>query len=370
MTRVLFFSSVIDGGSPHSQRALAHHLIERGHDVEFLVDDQRNAPVSRLIGEQFADASVRFGRSNLLGAAASIPGGRPRSRAIDELSHWTSPHPHNALKKVIDDFAPDIVIGNSVDRHSWRCALKTCRARGVRTILYLREMQAIGHLKNSEDPADTLVANARTLVSAAAEQGHQCEFVPSVIDVSTTRTESSRSTALLINPVASHGVNLGIELARRCPGIPFTFQESWPLKGDERHALDHRLQSFDNIEFRPQQDPGPDLYSSARVLLVPHRLDNRPRVIVEAQDNGIPAITSAYSGLREAAGDEALVIHEDDVDAWTEALLQIWEDQDYYDELVTRAYRAASRPELDPDKVVDSFETIMEHAISRPALTR
>ncbi len=359
MTRVLFFSSVIDGGSPLSQRTLAHALIERGHEVKFLVDDQRRAPVSRLIGEQFADASVRFSGSNLLASAAAIPGGRPTNTAIDELDHWTSPHPHNALLRVMDEFAPDIVVGNSVDGHSWWRAVEICRSRGAGTILYLREMEAMGHLKRSESPADIVVGNARTLVAAAEQLGHRCEFVPSVIDVSTTRTETSRSSALLINVFPSRGIELGIEVARRCPGIPFIFQESWPLETEDRIALERRLASLENVEFRQRQEAGPHLYRTARVLLAPHRVDNRPRVIVEAQANGIPAITSQYPGLREAAGNDGLWFQEDDVDAWADTLSHIWEDERYYGELVARAERAASRPELNPRMVVDAFERLM-----------
>lgn len=367
MTRLLFLSSVVDGGSPRSQRTLARALIDRGHAVEFLVDDQRRAPVSRRVGEQLADASVRFKDSQLLSAAAAIPGARARARSIEQLPHRTSPHPHNALGQMIEEFAPHVVVGNSVDRHSWRRALETCRERGIATVLYLREVSALRHLEITPRPADAIVANAQTLVAAAEAQGHDCAFVPSVIDTSATTTESSRTAALLINPVASHGVDLAIEVARRCPGIPFVFQESWPMEPMEWKALDQRVRSLGNVSLRRREEPGPQLYGTARVLLVPHRIDNRPRVIVEAQANAIPCIISHHRGLREAAGNEATTFHHDDIGAWTDALLRVWEDQAYYEEIVANTVRAANRPELDPDVVVDAFQKIVDDVSVRAA---
>ena len=360
MTRVLFISSVVDGGSPRSQRALAHGLIERGHDIAFVVDDQRPAALSRAVGEQLADASVRFDRVAALQALAAVPGSRPPLRNIDDLAHWTSPHPHNALPQVIDEFAPDVVVGNSIDRHSWRRTLEICRTRHIFTVLYLREVPALRHLEIEPRPCDALVANSMTLAESARAQGHRCEFIPSVVDTSPTRTESTRETALLINPIASHGVDLTIEVARRCPEILFVFQESWPLEDDQWLRLSDRVAALGNVELRRRREPGPELYQSARVLLVPHHIDNRPRVIVEAQANAIPALISQYPGLHEAAGSGAIAIDENDTDQWVETLKSLWTDDVHYGDLVERTKVASQRPELDPDHVAMTFEQVLD----------
>ncbi len=360
MTRVLFISSVIDGGSPRSQRALAHGLIERGHEVVFVVDDQRRASMSRVVGEQLADASVRFEHLRSLQRLASLPGSRPPHRTIDHLAHWTSPHPHNALPQVLDEFNPDVVVGNSIDRHSWRRTLDICRTRHISTVLYIREVPALRHLEIEPSPADVLVANAQTLAESARTQGHRCEFIPSVVDTTPTRTESTRKTALLINPIASHGVNIAIELARRAPDVEFVFQESWPLDDAEWGRLVEVVAPLNNVELRRRSEPGPQLYASARVLLVPHRIDNRPRVIVEAQANAIPAIISQHPGLDEAAGPAAIAVDEDDVEGWAEALDWVFNDEARYRRLVAVTRKASQRPELDPAYVVNTFERVLE----------
>ena len=357
--RILFLSSVFDGGSPQSQRALAHALNLRGNDVRLLIDDQRSARLSRIVGERLADASVRFSHSRVMQVVAALPGKRPRLRDIDGLVHWTSPHPHNALRYVLDEFLPDVVVGSSVDRHSWRRALEICAAREIPTVIYFREVEALGHLEIKPRAANVVVANAKTLARAAEQRGHRCAFVPSVIDTSATRTSSTRTRALLVNLDPSRGLELAIDLATRHPEIPFTFQESWPLDDQQWSTLARRVEPLANIDLRRLREPGPDLYDEARVLLAPHRVDNRPRVIVEAQTNAIPAIVSNYPGLIEASGDAAIVLDEDDVDGWSAALRTLWEDHDAYDEVVAATEQAATRPELDPSYVAGEFEDLI-----------
>ena len=228
-------------------------------------------------------------------------------------------------------------------------------------MLYLREVPALRHLEIEPRPCDALVANAQTLAESARAQGHRCEFIPSVVDTSPTRTESTRETALLINPIASHGVDLTIEVARRCPEIPFVFQESWLLEDEQWLRLRDRTAALDNVELRRRREPGPELYQSARVLVVPHHIDNRPRVIVEAQANAIPALISQYPGLHEAAGAGAIAIDENDIDRWVDTLTSLWTDDVRYSELVDKTRAASQRPELDPDHVVTMFEQLLEN---------
>ena len=57
----------------------------------------------------------------------------------------------------------------------------------------------------------------------------------------------------------------------------------------------------------------------ARVLLVPYRVDNRPRVVAEAQSNGIPVPASALPAHREAGTRGVLVPGDASIRAWGDA---------------------------------------------------
>ncbi|MEM7141708.1 MAG: glycosyltransferase [Actinomycetota bacterium] len=364
--RILFLSSVVDGGSGRSQRELVRRLRTRGHDVRLLVDDGRPARPRRWIGEHLADASERFASLPGLRWLEARPGARTSIERIDGLDHRVSTHPQNALPSILADFDPEIVVGNSVARFTWRRSLDHCRAAGVPTVLYLREVAAIGHLDIEPAPADVLVANARSLAERAEALGHRCAFVPSVIDTSPTRTESVRTHALFVNPIETHGIDLLCQVARRCADIPFVVQESWPLDPETLDLLNECLASLPNVEFRGHRPPGPHLYADARVLLVPHRIDNRPRVIVEAQANAIPALVSTHAGLVEAAGTAGVAIDEDDVAAWADELVGLWTDEASYGALVEAAEREGQRPELDPDHVVGAFEDLLAQVGTAP----
>lgn len=363
---MLFVSSTTGGGSGRSQRELVRRLIARGHDVEMLVDDKRPARLLRWFHEQAADANVRFEGLPARRArkwVESRPGRSPVALDIDGIRHRVTPIPENAFASVVDEFAPDIVVGNSLVRLTWRRIRAACTERGVPTLLYVREIATFGHFAAMADPADLLVANASSLAAAVRAAGHECSVIPSVVDTTPTSVDSSRTTVLLINPLPSHGLEQFWSIAERLPHRPFVLQESWPLAAADRAEIDRRLERHPNVTFRERLPPGPDLYRDARLLLVPHRIDNRPRVIAEAQANAIPAFVSDFPGLAEAVGDGGLVVQPDDIAAWCGQIERSWTDDSWYDDLCARARRHSRRPELDPELVVEQFEVAVRSAI-------
>ena len=367
--RLLFVSSTTGGGSGRSQRELARHLMVSGHDVHFLVDDKSPARGRRWIYEQLSDLAVRVGDrpgGQIVRALERLPGRRTETLELEGFTHVTTPVPQNAVERVLDDLRPDVVVGNSLVRLSWRRIRAACERRHIPTVLYVREITSFDHLLPDEMP-DAVVANARSLVAAVEERGVACAYVPSVVDLSSTRTDSTREVALVINLVATHGIDLVWELAGRLPEIPFVLQESWPLDSDALTRIRARAADLPNVEFRRAQPPGPELYGDARILLVPHRIDNRPRVITEAQSNGIPVITSSHPGLAEAVGDGGVTVNPDDVDAWCDQIGSLWTDGERYADLSQRALLHSQRAELGPERITAAFERVLTTAIASAA---
>ncbi len=365
--RLLFVSSTTVGGSGRSQRELADHLRRRGHEVAFVVDDDVPSRFVRWLYANLSDLAVRLrGRPGARLAAwlERRPGARARPVHVDGTVQSASPVPQNALARALDAARPDVVVGNSLERLAWRRVHEMCAARAVPTVLYVRETDSLEHLSHGDVP-DLLVANAESLQAALVDRGFECAFVPSVIDVDVTRTASTRRVALAINPVESRGGDITWKVAARAPEIPFVVQESWPLDEPELSNVRAHVEALPNVEFRRSAPPGPGLYGDARVLLVPYRVDNRPRVIAEAQANGIPVIAADVPALREAIGDGGVTVPIDDIDEWVDALRSLWSDDERYRELTAAALAHSTRDEIDPGAVAGRFEALVVAAIER-----
>lgn len=366
--RLLFVSGTTVGGSGRSQRELASTLLRRGHVVRFLVDDGRPALATRWAYEQLSDLSVRlkarWGAAAVTRVRDSL-GRRVADTEISGLPHVTSPIPQNALPEAIRDFRPEVVVVSSVERWSWRQIHAVCRAAGVPSILYVREDDSLAHLSNGRAIPDVLVANAVSLAVNLEKQGYPCAFVPSVVDTSVTQTDSTRRVALAINPIRSRGGDILWEIAARLTDIPFVVQESWPLGPEDLAEVQAAVSGLPHVEFRRSSPPGPGLYGDARVLLVPYRVDNRPRVILEAQANGIPVIVGDVPALLEAMGAGGMSVSLESIDAWVAAIRALWRDEHLYEQLAGAARAHGRRPGVDPDAVTRSFEEILELAIEK-----
>lgn len=337
-------------------------MVDLGHEALFLVDSEAPERPTRWVYEQLADISVRLhGKpgSSTIRRLEGLPGRRTHNQTMDGVPHLATPIPENAAERVIDDYQPDVVVGSSILRLAWRKIRPMCATRAIPTVLYIREEEAMNHFANGVVPADAIVANAESLAAEIRTKGIQCAFIPSVIEVAVTRVESTRRAALVINPIESRGVETVWKLAARLPHIPFVVQESWPLEPDQLAAVQQHLGQLANVEFRRLAPPGPQLYGDARVLLVPYRIANRPRVIAEAQANGIPVIAGDVPALIEAIGGGGVQVPLDDTDAWCSAIQLAWDDTDRYEALSAAALENSTRSEIDPQSVAMSFERIV-----------
>lgn len=365
--KLLFVSSTTEGGSGRSQRELAARLVGMGHEVVFLVDDGAPARQARWWYGQLSDLAAHLeGRPGHRVAdwLEHRLGRRPRRTVIAGTEHLTTPIPQNAVEGVIDGFSPDVVVGNSLERLAWRRIHRVCRRKGIPTVLYVREVTSLAHFVHGEVP-ELIVANAESLADAVRAQGFECSFVPSVTEVDVTLTESTRRVALAINPMSNRGGDVVWRLAGVLPEIRFVVQESLMLSEEELATVQHHVEHLPNVEFRRAEPPGPRLYRDARVLLVPHRVDNRPRVIAEAQANGIPVIAADMPALAEAVGEGGCCLDTEDVEGWMAVLRMLWNDEDRYQQMASAALAQSRRPDIDPAKVATSFEVLVRGLLDR-----
>lgn len=368
--RILFVSGTAIGGSARSTRELAERLVARGHRVAILfrVDDH---PRLRHVHKRAVNLVVKLGDSPFarpVDRVAAQLGRRPQ-RAAEPVPYeiWTTTIPENSLATVLGSFRPDVVVASSIGRVSWRRIRADLAGRGIPSVLYIREESALGHLTISEAPPDLLLANAQTYADRTAELGHVAVMIPSVVTLDRYLVDSTRERVLFVNPVPSYGLETAVALARARPDVPFAFVEWWNLDDFGRPALEARLAELPNVELRAAETDPAKVYADTRVLLAPFLLDGRPRVVLEAQANGIPVLASDLPALRETVGSGGRLVPADaPVEAWAAALGELIDDPARYRREVERARAHAAREEVDADAIVDRFVEALRGLVASP----
>lgn len=366
--RILLMSGTRNGGAARSTHALAAHLAARGHDVRGLFRTEQfpraDYLYKRTVNLYTKLAGLR-GPASAVDLAARRLGARrrPGPSGLGYPVEWCAV-PENGLRGFTRTWRPDVAVVCSIERIGWRRTRDALRASGIPSLLYMREAVAVTHLTVSNAPPDLLVSNAASHADRARELGYECLVIPSVVEPAQTAVASTRTTALLVNPIPSHGVRTVLELARRRPNIPFVLQRSWAIPPSELSALEERAAALGNVEIRPFTADGSSIYRDAKVLLVPHEIDNRPRVVAEAQANGIPVVAADQPGLREAVGPGGVLVACDaGPQEWVSALSSVWDDDDAYERAVADALAHAARPEMQPHAVVDAFEAALRSVV-------
>jgi len=355
------------GGSGRSQRELSAALNDAGAETMMLVDNSAGYSVTRFLHEQLWDASVRFENTPVLGGSASwlrsLPGRTPIQTAGDLL---VSPAPENAFPDLAGSFCPDVVVGSSIERPTWRQIRATCDQLSIPTVLYMREETSLRHLHKTNGTHTAVLANSKTLVDNAARLGVNATFVPSIVDLAAAKTTSSRERIVLVNPRKEHGVMVVPDLARSFPTIEFVLQESWPLTNTERSTVDEILATHQNVWFRSRKKTPAEVLSDAAIVIAPHLIDNRPRTILEAHSNGIPVIASDLPGLVESVGPGGLIVDSSaGARGWRDAVESMTQDPAMYRRLEYQARAFSSRAEVQVDRVIESFLTCMAEAMAQ-----
>jgi glycosyltransferase involved in cell wall biosynthesis len=258
-----------------------------------------------------------------------------------------------------------VVVASSIDRMAWRRIRAVLADAGVPTVLYVREQSAFGHLTISQVPPDRLITNAAVHTEYAAELGVTADTIPSIVSVDDVLVPSSRERVLFVNPVPLSGLDIAVALARARPDLAFAFAESWLLAPSERAALTDRLSELPNVEFRAFDPEVRRLYRDARILLAPYLTNGRPRVVLEAQANGVPVLGSDLPAVREAVGPGGAVVAPDaPIADWVAALSGLVDDDARYERFVDAARRHAARDEVDPDRIAAQFEGVVAELVA------
>lgn len=144
--------------------------------------------------------------------------------------------------------------------------------------------------------------------------------------------ERNTKSILFFNPIRIKGVEIVIELAKRFPTEVFEVYENWERVND-KYRLEFEMLS--NVVLKKKTTESKILYANAKIFLMPSLCkEGFGRGIVEANINSIPAICSNIGGIKEALGENQIVIDDYfNIDTWEKFLRQLLEDKVYYDNL-------------------------------------
>jgi hypothetical protein len=369
VVRILFVSGESVGGSAKSTTELAAHLSQRGHQVVVLLGERPgpNAP-SSLAARAHSKVS-RWGLAERISRPLVRQTGRgaTRSRTAGGVEVFKAHQPENAYLRLLESHPPDVVVANSLPRMAMAWISEDLRELGIPLVVYLREQHSLSHLTVTRLNPDAIVANSLELCMGAAAAGMTAEFIPSVVDLQRAATETTRQTAVLVNPVAAHRPDLVIDMAAALPHVPFALQESWPLPAATKAMIMSALERCPNLSFRSQTTEPAEVYRDARVLIAPYP-SGRARVVLEAHHNGIPVIGLDQPSMREAVGPAGVLVADTaPPQEWISVVARMWDDQVWYDSLVDESRKWAMRSGVQPNDIVKRFELVLSRVTGRRA---
>jgi glycosyltransferase involved in cell wall biosynthesis len=357
MTRVLFVVGTDRGGASLSTWELARRLAPHASAAVL----ERSKPAIRVLsapgrGERWW-SKVRSAGARLTSSRAQ------RGPDVDGVASWTAPFVERAVGPVAEQFRPDVVVGCSMYQRAWSSIVLQMRQRRVPTVLYLREQSSVRLL--AAEPT-RVIANAPSIADSARALRPDVVMIPSVVDIAAIRTESTREHVLYLNPIPTRGLELAFDIAQATPALSFVFQESQLLHALDAEAIRLRAGALPNVELRRRVADRRSLYRDARVVLLPYLVENRPRVVLEAQANAIPVVASDIPGLRDAVGPGGVLVPPDAPPAeWRAQLEGLVGDVDRYDAACHAALEHSQRAEVSPECIVEQFLDVVSGIAAR-----
>jgi glycosyltransferase involved in cell wall biosynthesis len=328
------------GGMQTTADNLCRGLLRRGHQVSILAS---------------------FMRTGFFGWKSSLERKISRRTVLKDMKCgypvWRSWLPSNEVGYVVREERPDIIVVMAMAPVRMALAAKPT---GIPLVMQLHDVEFDCHGGEFSD-LESIHCVANSYFTAGKYRrafGVEPSIIYPIVLASDYQTVSNRKVITFVNPIPAKGRNIALEIARRCPDIPFEFVEAWPLRGAQRRELTRALSGFQNITLLKPQTDMKRVYSRSRILLVPSVWEEAyGRVVTEAQLSGIPVIASARGGLPEAVGPGGLLADPDGpIDAWVTAVRRLWDNQKEYAETASAALSHATRVELCFDHQVEAWE--------------
>ena len=322
MTRLLFvtlrpFYPEMAGGAELTHLHLFRGLLERGCEVEAIcfrdeassgagepreedgsvLDESLGFPCLRLRPPRM-HARCRVRRAVIHGARrfgvpaperlGCLPAGLDRTCRL-ELEEARA-----VLQRRVAAFRPDAVLGH----YGTFPLLAELHAVGIPAYYYVHDAWSVRGLDRYRESIRPIASSPFVASEVRRVAGLDAPLVLPAIDLDACRIQGvrERGTVTFINPVPKKGVEMAIEVARRMPDVPFLFVEGGWFRHARRPAVRRVARRADRVPNITRQSFESDvrkIYARTDVLIVPSPSESFPRVVIEAQSNGIPVIAKS-----------------------------------------------------------------------------
>lgn len=264
------------------------------------------------------------------------------------------------------DFQPDVAIVQHQHTVPFATALQNA---GFPIAVYLRNLEfeeLSGDLRDLGSHVQYIANSRFTAAAYRKEFGIEAEFLPPLVDPGRYRTSGQGKTVTMINPGREKGIDVTLEMAARCPDIPFVLIEGWGMPDDLRKRIEAINARSGNITLQPKTSDMRAVYANARIVLAPSQWEEAwGRVASEAQVSGVPVIGSDRGGLPEAIGPGGIVVPADaPPEQWVAALRSLWDDEAAYNAASSAARGHADRDEMQPMGHARRLVEIAERAVA------
>lgn len=368
-------------GAAVSSRDITLLLARLGFAVEVLSGTMLDLaadldPVSWLAGRGWA-AGPAPDQYSWSVDARGIHAGTPRHVRLEDsgvpvtlhLGPTTRPHPPDAteceeflrlFRAVVRRFRPDVVVGYGGDR-AQRLIFAEARSQGASTVFRLhncsyRTREAFESIDRFVTPSHFAARHYRDAL------GLDADVLPHPVDRDRILAIDWEPTYLtFVNPSVEKGVfvfaRIAEELGKRRPEIPLLVVES---RAGETAVVGCGLdlREHANVFLMEHTSDPRHFYRVSRALLMPSLVpETFGRVAAEAMTNGIPVLASDRGALPETLGRSGVVLPlpsrlrperrllptAEEVGPWIEAVLRLWDDPEFEEDLRRRGVREAER---------------------------
>lgn len=247
---------------------------------------------------------------------------------------------------MLEKFKPDFIFSqlNYLEELSRYCEeYKECKI-----VYFMHSNLAVG--KNSNSQLDILLSNKVLKIICVSkyilnnlpiELQKKSEVIYPIINENNYISEiKNKKYIVFFNPISIKGINIVISLSKIFRNEKFIIYETWGHISESYKTI---IKENENIEIRNKTNNFKEIFEDAKIYLLPSQCNEGfGRGIIEANINNIPVLASDIGGIREASGENQLLVHDYwQINEWKEKLKYLLDAENYkkYSEYASANYQ-------------------------------
>lgn len=279
----------------------------------------------------------------------------------------------DSFGEVVDSFRPTVCFAQGTEALA---LLRLAAARGLGGVWYLHSaanFAAMGVEHARDLPVELVCCSHFVERRLREETGLAATVLYPLVLEEEYRVERAPGPGCItmFNPVPFKGYETLLGLLPLLPEERFQVVEGWFL-GDRLDEVRQELGRHPNATFLRRRPDVRDVLRDTALLIAPSiGEEGAPRVVLEAQASGIPALVSPRGGLPEAVGEGGRVVQEyQDPRAWAREVRALRGDPRELERLGRAAQAHLAGEELSATAIVRRFLEICRAAEATAGQTR